>query len=75
MCCIISVKYSLFSRLAVGYYISNNPCPLGEGRTVSVRGKPREKELWKRYVRVPVTQVSVALQLTDTIQTYYTFRH
>ena len=65
-----SVKYSLFSRLAVGCYINNNSCPSGEGRTVSIRGRPCEKELWKWYINATVTRFSFVFHMTDIIKRY-----
>jgi hypothetical protein len=69
-----SVKSSLFSRFAVGYYINNNSCPLGEGRTVNVRGRPCGKELWKWYICLAVIRVPCVFHMTDTIKSDYTFR-
>ena len=69
-----SVKYSLFSRLAVGYYINNNSCPLVELRTVGVRGRPCEKELWKWYICVLVTRVSFVFHMRNAIKRSHTFR-
>jgi len=48
--------------------MNNNSCPLDEGRTVSVHGRPCEKELWKWYIFVPVTLVSFVFYMTATIE-------